>query len=117
MNDIETKLQKLPVETAPETLDRRVEETLQAYHNGSGGTSSMRISLWACVAASIVFFAGGVLLSPRDAPISYADTPPAQIECTIEGSPEFAAVFAAESSLDDFFLRKKKQIKPIQIIK
>lgn len=114
MNDIETKLQKLPVETAPRTLDRRVEETLQEHLTGSGGTFSIRIPLWACVAACIAFFAGGVLLSRRDAPMTYADTPPAPIECTIEGSPAFAAVFAAEAPQDDFFLRKMKQIQPIQ---
>jgi hypothetical protein len=106
MDNLEKELQKLPVEPAPDTLDHRVAKTLQAHDDGHCGALSVRIPLWACAAACLACFAIGMFF--RTTPMRPAT--PAPIVCSIEGGPAFAAVFVAEVSPDDFFLRKKRQI-------
>ena len=108
MNKLEEKLKKLPVEPAPNTLDHRVAETLQAHASEHCGVFSVRIPVWACATACLAFFAIGILF--RDTTMHPDAAPPAPVVCSVYGGPAFAAAFAAELPPDDYFLRKKRQI-------
>lgn len=108
MNSVEKELQKLSAKPAPNTLDQRVAETLQAHASEHCGVFSVRIPIWACATACLAFFAVGMLV--RDTPMHPNAAPPAPVVCSIDGGPAFAAAFAAELPPDDYFLRKKRQI-------
>ncbi len=115
MNNLETKLQKLPVTPAPVNLDRRVAQTLRAHASRHHGVFSVHVPLWVCATACLVFFAVG--MSFRQALALSASAPPEPIACSIEYGPAFAAVFAPESEPTDFFLRRKEQIRTHTTVK
>jgi hypothetical protein len=112
MNNIESELQDLPITPAPDTLDRRVAQTLQAHTNPNHGIASVRIPLWGCAAACLAFFAIAIGISFRHAQTPRASAPPLPIMCSLVGGPAFSAVFAPESEPTEFFLRKKEQVIP-----
>ena len=102
MDKLESDLEQLSLTPAPEGLNRRVAETLDARRG---------VPLWAYAAACVALLLAGVFLRPEPAP-----RPPEPLVYTVDAGPDFAAVFAPKREASEFFARKKQVIdtQPMQ---